>query len=86
VLTDKRRASPLLVHVHVLANGRCVPVVSFLPARFLPKDDNKVTFTGPHGSARVNAPRGFRAVERFLAYLQRWSHDVEIASGGRRNV
>jgi len=32
-----RRASPLLVHVHPLANGRCAAIVSYLAARFLPE-------------------------------------------------
>jgi len=81
VSTDCRRASPLLVHVHALADSRCVPVVSFFPAKLLPEDTN-INFSGPRGCASVAPPDGFRAVERFLAHLKQWSHDVEINGGG----
>ncbi len=33
----KRRTSPLFLHVHSLSSGKAIPVVSFLPAQFLPK-------------------------------------------------
>jgi len=33
---NKRRASPLFLHVHSLSSGKAIPIVSFLPAQFLP--------------------------------------------------
>lgn len=34
-----RRSSPLFIHVHQFPNGKCCVVQTFLPAMFLPKDD-----------------------------------------------
>ena len=35
---SERRASPLFIHLHELANGKCSAVLTILPARFLPND------------------------------------------------
>lgn len=40
-----RRASPLFMHVHEFCNGKCLGVLSLLPADFLPSENNELAIT-----------------------------------------
>jgi len=53
-----RRASPLFLRIHRLANRCHVAVVAFLPAKFLP-DNEKVTAVGTWGRAALAPPGPF---------------------------
>ncbi|MEW6574628.1 MAG: type III-B CRISPR module RAMP protein Cmr1 [Bacillota bacterium] len=60
----KRRASPLFIHIHALANGQYAAVLTLLPAVFLPEGEPiKVS-----GGRSTNVPCNvdFRVIEAFL--------------------
>ncbi len=72
-IDSKRRASPLFIHTHLLANGQHAVVVSFLPAPMLPPGDELAISTGGRGHESnkftVPVPEGWTAVESFMNYL-----------------
>jgi CRISPR-associated protein Cmr1 len=64
---DARRASPLLLHVERLGNSKHVPVITYLPARFLP-NGSKLTFEGRRDTSLPTAMQ-LDIVDRFLEHL-----------------
>lgn len=74
----KRRASPLLFHIHQ-CGARAVAVVSFLPARYLPEGKSAVTLA--NGSRRpVNHGEAlYQPVADFLDYLAQESEFTPAA-------
>ena len=74
---SERRASPLFIHIHELANGQCVAVLTVLPARFLQNGDSlKVKVKDkkiPKGNQTYHAHRGV------LSSVQRGLLDVVLA-------
>ena len=48
--TQDRRASPVFLHVHELADKSALPVAAFLPAQFL---ENRPTPTGDDSQIQV---------------------------------
>jgi len=63
-----RRASPLFIHIHQLASNQYVPVVSFIPAKFLPKDSQLVLESKSNGKRcklRLEDPP-YEHIEDFL--------------------
>ncbi len=65
---DARRASPLLLHVESLGSGRFVPVITYLPARFLP-DGGLLTFEGRKRATSLPTALQADIVDRFLEHL-----------------
>ena len=62
-----RRASPLFIHIHECAE-RPVAVISFLPARFLPKDNANIS-VGRNGVPQVPEQQLYRPIHQFLDRL-----------------
>lgn len=62
---DRRRASPLFIHVHALGNGQHAAVLTLMPAVFLPEGKN-IVISG--GGRRQTVPPGvdFGVIETFL--------------------
>jgi len=66
---DARRASPLLLHVECLGKDKYVPVMTYLPARFLPAG-GKLTFEGGGRNEKAPpTPMQLDIVDRFLEHL-----------------
>ena len=65
-----RRASPLFIHVHE-CGGAPVSVLSFLPARFLPKDNSRKSYISVGGCKVPQASEDtlYRPVHEFLDRL-----------------
>jgi CRISPR-associated protein Cmr1 len=69
----KRRASPLFIHIHALANGQYVAVLVLVPAVFLPSAE-EIKVTGGKRSVEVFCNVDFGIIEEFLnrpAFQQR---------------
>jgi CRISPR-associated protein Cmr1 len=70
----QRRASPLFIHIHKLKNGY-VPVLTFLPAEFLPERGRIVLKKdGTGGGHRIEVPctvggAGYKVITNFLDRL-----------------
>ncbi len=65
-----RRASPLFIHLHELGGGGLAAVLSLIPARFLPKDEEvKIGPAGRQPSHNVPPPQDFTPVRDFLSSL-----------------
>ena len=62
-----RRSSPLFIHVHECAE-RPVAVISFLPARFLPKDNANIS-VGRNRVPQVPEQQLYRPIHQFLDRL-----------------
>ncbi len=77
-----RRASPLLTHTHMLADGRYAVVVSFFPAPLLPPGQKLLISTGKKPRSReyddVPVPQGWSAVESFMDYLAQFPEAKEV--------
>ena len=65
-----RRASPLFIHIHE-CESTPVAVLSFLPARFLPKDGKNQSYISVGGSKVIQVPEDdlYRPVNEFLDRL-----------------
>ena len=65
-----RRASPLFIHIHECGSTP-VAVLSFLPARFLPKDGKNQSYISVGGSKVIQVPEDdlYRPVNEFLDRL-----------------
>jgi len=64
----ERRASPLLLHVHPLADNSSAVVCTFLPAVFLPKDRSRISVRG--NTVELQPPdQLYKPVEQFLDRL-----------------
>ena len=77
-----RRASPLLIHIHLLADGRHAVVVSFLPAPLVPADEKLRITVGKKPNEKVYdglpVPSDLSAVESFMGHLTRLSGSREV--------
>ncbi|NLG86285.1 MAG: type III-B CRISPR module RAMP protein Cmr1 [Firmicutes bacterium] len=76
-----RRASPLLIHTHLLADGQHAVVVSFLPAPLLPSGDDLTISTGKGYASKeftVPVPEHWTAVESFMNHLAQLPGAVEV--------
>jgi CRISPR-associated protein Cmr1 len=82
-----RRASPLFFHVHQLPAGQFVPVISFLPAVFLP-EGAPITYKNDIYEASVNPPDSFEPIEMFLNEMSQYGHEindgVDCNGGGKK--
>lgn len=65
---DARRASPLLLHVSKLGDS-FVPVLTYLPARFLPKE-GRLKFKAPSRELYALTPQQRSIITNFLEDLQ----------------
>ena len=80
-----RRASPLFIHVHECAE-RPVAVFSFLPARFLPKDNANIS-VGRNRVPQIPEQQLYRPIHQFLDRLldpsrrkERFTNVLEVRS------
>ena len=80
-----RRASPLFIHVHECAE-RPVAVISFLPARFLPKDNANIS-VGRNRVPQIPEQQLYRPIHQFLDRLldpsrrkERFTNVLEVRS------
>lgn len=62
---NKRRASPLFIHLHALGNGRHAAVLTLMPAVFLPEGKN-IVVSGRGGRRTVPPRADFGVIETFL--------------------
>lgn len=62
---DKRRASPLFIHIHALGNGQYAAVFALMPALFLPEGKNIVISEGRRRQT-VPSQVDFGVIETFL--------------------
>lgn len=70
-----RRASPMLLHVHGLTNGKACVVATFLPAPLIPKG-HAVVVEGNSQRQRLPLPDDFSAVEMFMDHLLKFKTGV----------
>jgi len=64
-IADKRRASPLFIHIHALSSGQYGAVLALMPAVFLPEGKN-IMVSGKGQRQTVPAVVDFNVIETFL--------------------
>lgn len=64
-----RRASPLFIHFHELRDHKVVPVLTFIPARFLPQDARIVMRVGKKTSPPIDPPDDHTPILEFMKNL-----------------
>lgn len=73
---EVRRASPLLFHIHQTHSRQYVPIISFLPAVFLP-EDTRITYQNNKSiKASVSSPNSFKPIHDFLDEIKKYGQEI----------
>lgn len=78
---DKRRASPLMLHLHHFSDGTVVAVHCLMKARFLPTSAARITMTKGNRSQDVAPPSDWSVLGNYLDQVK--AHGVEVNINGK---
>lgn len=65
-VAGERRASPLIIHPHILADGNCVAVQLLLPAVFLPRNNPMLEYKSKRSTFTVPMNADWSVITRFM--------------------
>ncbi len=77
---DKRRASPLMLHLHEFPDGNVVAVHCLMTARFLPTDSARITMSSGRRSQNVAPPADWSVLNNYLDRVK--AHGIEVSING----